>query len=247
MNYKILLSTTLIFSTLLTQLSCKRDCIEGQGSVLYIDKTPNNFTFDKIEISEGEFDVEIIQDTAFMVELKSQPNISSYFEAYKSGNTLILNQTTRKCIETDRPVKFIVHLPLKANLIELYNYGSGYTHCYKLETTQLYIKNEGSGDIKFENLYADDFINANIYSSGNIDTGYGKTYRSQFINSGSGTIYADDIISEKADASTRASGNIYLYTLRNLDANISGSGSIYYKGSPKVFLTGQGSGELYRL
>jgi len=231
-----------------TQFSCKRDCISGQGSVLTKDITPNDLNFNKIEISKGDFDVEIIQDNVFKVELKSQPNLSSYFEAYQSNNILVLNQTTSKCIESDEPIKFYVHLPFANNLNEISNYGTGYIRCMSLETNYLYIKNTASGDIDIYNLYSNDLVEADLRGTGDISlSGKDVISRSTYTNSGYGTIDAKNLICKESRTSALSSGSIYVYVLNRLDANISGSGSIYYRGGPFINASGQGSGNIIQL
>jgi len=247
MNIKTLILFIIILIPSLIHLSCNRDCVEGQGSTVLIDKTPRQLQFDKIELSSGYFDVDICQDSVFMVELKCQPNLASYFDVYESNGILFLNQNTRKCIESNDPLKVIVHFPYKVNLTEISHYGSGLIRCSKLETSYLYLKNVGSGDIQFSYLYADNVVEAEIKGSGSIWAGKGTADRTIFTNSGYGNINADDLICGDSRATINGSGNIYVYALHELDANISGSGSIFFRGGPHTYISGQGTGELIQL
>lgn len=247
MKSRTLLLALIIAVPTILQTSCKRDCIEGQGSYIIVDKTPNNLYFNKIEVSEGEVDVEISQDSVFKVELIAQPNLTGYFQVIQSNGRLIIEQTTKKCIESDAPLRFIVHLPFANNLNEVAHYGSGTIKCNRLETNYIYLVNNYSGDIDFARLTANDEVEVDLRGSGSIWTGKGSADRTTLNNSGSGNINADELICGESHASTMASGNIYTYVLNRLDANISGSGSIYFRGGPYVYESGQGSGEVIQM
>jgi hypothetical protein len=62
--------------------------------------------------------------------------------------------------------------------------------------------------------------------------------------SGSGNIDAADVMSQAVKASVAGSGTIKIWVNGSLDADVEGSGDVYYKGTPSSIhksVTGSGS------
>ena len=76
----------------------------------------------------------------------------------------------------------------------------------------------------------------------------GKTKACEFRVSGSGGVRADDFACESADVAISGSGSISLPTVADLKVSISGSGSVQYRGEPKLRgVDINGSGRLHKL
>lgn len=103
----------------------------------------------------------------------------------------------------------------------------------------------GSGDIELELDVKN--IESRISGSGNIEFSGSAEYVKLGI-SGSGKYLAEDMKADDYDIAISGSGRSAIYVQENLDVRISGSGSVYYKGSPKGFNTSvAGSGKIRRI
>jgi hypothetical protein len=99
----------------------------------------------------------------------------------------------------------------------------------------------GSGNINLE-VFAN-VVDTDISGSGNI-TMAGQTDQLLAFISGSGNIFAFDLESNNCQVGISGSGNCEVFVNNQLDVQISGSGSVRYKGNPPVVnsrITGSGS------
>ena len=103
----------------------------------------------------------------------------------------------------------------------------------------------GSGDIELELDVKN--VESRISGSGNIELSGSAEYARLGI-SGSGKYLAEEMKVDDYDITISGSGRSSIYVEENLDVRISGSGSVYYKGSPKGFNTSvAGSGKVRRI
>lgn len=99
----------------------------------------------------------------------------------------------------------------------------------------------GSGNINLE-IFAD-VLDTDISGSGNIIIA-GETEQFLTFISGSGNIFAFDMESNNCQVRISGSGNCEVLVNNQLDVQISGSGSVRYKGNPPIVnstITGSGS------
>jgi hypothetical protein len=65
--------------------------------------------------------------------------------------------------------------------------------------------------------------------------------------SGSGDVNAKNLISDKSTVQIAGAGNVYLNTKEELNATVLGSGSVRYKGNPKLLVNKVGSGSVGKM
>jgi hypothetical protein len=98
-----------------------------------------------------------------------------------------------------------------------------------------------SGDIESEDLVVKQSGSSNIKLSG-------SATKAEFTCSGSGNINSPDLKTEVCRVRISGSGNAELTVNRELSANISGSGSIRYRGAGNlVNATTSGSGRIRKI
>jgi hypothetical protein len=69
-----------------------------------------------------------------------------------------------------------------------------------------------------------------------------------FTISGSGKLFAAELISKEAQVSLSGSGSVEIHVTESLKANVSGSGKVHYKGNPKREITNvSGSGSVRKI
>lgn len=98
------------------------------------------------------------------------------------------------------------------------------------ETPLTYIT--GSGDIDLKNVKATTVM-SEVNGSGDINI-KGSAQKATLTVNGSGDISAEKLAATNVVATVAGSGDIVCYASRQLDARVSGSGDIKYKGSPSV-------------
>ncbi|MGB3616795.1 MAG: head GIN domain-containing protein [Catalinimonas sp.] len=127
---------------------------------------------------------------------------------------------------------------------EVESSGSGNFTCHSALTgDHVRVRNSGSGNMTLTAIEADEFSVSNS-GSGNLDLA-GRVRKQEIRVSGSGDISAFDLVSERAKVSISGSSNVDLHVTKTLDARISGSGDVRYRGRPNVEnLRVSGSGEI---
>ena len=211
-------------------------CLRGNGSVVTEERELGEIYG---VISEGDYEVTVIIDSLNMIEVEWDENLIPYISTRISGEKLIIDQGTRKCLRSNYPTRIFVHTPY-INLLRLT--GSGFIICDDLNTDDLKIDLTGSGYLDLRNLNAES-MEASLTGSGEIIL-EGTTEESDFTISGSGDFKAFDLIQEICIADISGSGYMQVYASDLLDAVISGSGNIYYKGNPRVIVHITGSGSI---
>ena len=104
----------------------------------------------------------------------------------------------------------------------------------------------GSGDVIIANAI-DGNADFSISGSGKI-VAVGKSQSVKARISGSGKLLAADLQTDRCDVSIAGSGDVEINVVSELDARISGSGSVAYKGEPKhVNSRASGSGKVRKL
>ena len=114
-----------------------------------------------------------------------------------------------------------------------------------LRTDDMDLAVSGSGRIDIE-TEADD-LEASISGSGKIELA-GKCAYNDVSISGSGKLLAEDLESEEYYISISGSGNCKINVSKKIEARVSGSGRVYYKGNPdRVNSRVSGSGSVKKI
>jgi Putative auto-transporter adhesin, head GIN domain len=204
-----------VFAVAMT--GCIKDHLIGSGSIVTENRTING-TFKEIRI-EGSMDVLVKQGDSIRVSVKDYSNIMPYIETKIVGNALVISHKDNAWI-TNSAGEVTVTLPTLTN-VEL----------------------SGSGDVGTIGTF--NFTDLSLFISGSGNFSFAGTCKKMNAKvSGSGDIRAFDLPTEVVTARISGSGNMQLNVSQTLDATISGSGDIIYKGSPTTVtksISGSGS------
>ena len=121
---------------------------------------------------------------------------------------------------------------IKGNDLNLNIAGSGDIEAENLQYTNIFALVKGSGDIDLKNVKATTVM-SEVNGSGDINI-KGSAQKATLTVNGSGDISAEKLAATNVVATVAGSGDIVCYASRQLDARVSGSGDIKYKGSPSV-------------
>lgn len=190
--------------------------VHGSGKITSQTRTVPEFT--SIELA-GSGDVTVRVGGSQSVVIETDDNIQPLIETTVRGGKLVVGTKPNTSISTKQPVH--VTITVKS-----------------LDSASL----TGSGNITISDMNAD-AASINLQGSGNITTS-GKAQNVQATLTGSGNIVCADLQASSATVRISGSGNISVNASQSLDASISGSGTIKYRGNPtrvNQSVTGSGS------
>ena len=200
----------------------------------YITKELNNVSnFSSISVL-GSPDVEYRQSNGSKttVSIYGSDNLVDLLEVSTVNGVLQVNiKKGVKILSGERRLKVIASSP-SLNQVDIKGSADVYLKG-TIKGNDLNLNIAGSGDIEAENLqYANIF--ALVKGSGDIDLKNVKATTVMSEVNGSGDISAEKLAATNVVATVAGSGDIVCYASRQLDARVSGSGDIEYKGSPSV-------------
>jgi hypothetical protein len=135
---------------------------------------------------------------------------------------------------------------LKAESLTVRISGSGNFRADAIDTTKLVARISGSGGVRVGRVEARQ-LKCNISGSGNVRLA-GRGDEVELDISGSGSMHAADLQCRNADVAIAGSGNATIHATETLTANVSGSGSVRYRGKPGALNTHfSGSGSVTNL
>lgn len=200
----------------------------------YITKELNNVSnFSSIRVL-GSPDVEYRQSNGSKttVSIYGSDNLVDLLEVSTVNGVLQVNiKKGVKILSGERRLKVIASSP-SLNQVDIKGSADVYLKG-TIKGNDLNLNIAGSGDIEAENLqYANIF--ALVKGSGDIDLKNVKATTVMSEVNGFGDISAEKLAATNVVATVAGSGDIVCYASRQLDARVSGSGDIEYKGSPSV-------------
>jgi hypothetical protein len=213
--------------------------VRGNGRVSTEQRNITGFT--AID-AEGSIDI-VVSKGAYKVGVKADENMMQYVVTeVTEGRLSVRFKSNVSFIDFD-DVTVYVSAP---DINEFDAHGSGNINGEGRMTDSNKIKVSvfGSGDITLDLDCPS--IESEIHGSGNI-TLSGETKDISCAIHGSGDFKASDLKAENAKISIHGSGDADVYASESLDAEISASGDVHYKGEPKITSTVHGSGEVSKM
>jgi len=211
------------------------NCEEGFGSTVTQEISIPDFTGIELNI---DAQVYISHGDESEILVKGQENIIDELE------TRVRNEVWEiefdDCVENSDILRIYITSP---NLNFIANNGSGNIKSDNiLKSGNLEIKNNGSGNIQLS-LEAD-LINSRNSGSGNLELeGVVTTFDVDI--RGSGDMEAFDLLVKDAQVHIDGSGDAQVNIQDFLEVMIEGSGDVYYKGDPDLRVTTRGSGKVF--
>ena len=234
MNNNMLKSLNIILIALLILGCGSGDCIRGEGELE--TRTLELGPIQRIEV-QGAIDVRLSRQEQQQAEAQGQPNILDLLDTEVRDGVWTIR--TRQCVRSRKDLIITLGVP---TLSGISIQGSGDVSSEdEFETEELAVEILGSGDLKIEARASS--LQATIAGSGDMTiSGSCELFSSEI--RGSGDIDAGGLKCVQAKADILGSGDIELHVTEALEANVTGSGNISYKGSPSKLtqnVTGSGS------
>lgn len=227
-----------LFLLVLVLTGCTDDIfIKGNGIVTSETRFASPFT----EVnSSGSFYVQITPGESWSITVNAESNLLPYIDTDISHGVLELTVRGVRHLTNTRPMEIYVTTPvLKAIRLS----GSGDITSGLFAGEEFSVLLSGSGNIK--TAFLSEEADLTLSGSGNIEVN-GNTEKGRLTISGSGKIMGYNLKVKDCTATISGSGDVYVYPLTKLHANIMGSGYVFYAGDPQVSSYITGSGKVLR-
>lgn len=207
---------TLFFVIFIVMSSCVKEYINGSGEIRSEERIASA-PFSRVRV-KGSMNVLIKQGDSTRIIVRDYSNIIPYIETIVSGNTLIIDYNGAWIRHSEAEITITVP---KLIGIEI----------------------NGSSDVATLGAFKFDNLDMKVSGSGNFNV----VGSAKFVNvdiSGSGEINAFDMPCDTALIRVSGSGFLRMTVNKLLDATISGSGDVLYKGNPTIQTRITGSGRV---
>lgn len=210
-------SIALILMAAVFLLSCKKDKIEGDGSIVTETRDLKNFYGINVSSSSKIY---ITQGNTFDVQIKAYENLLPSLSAIVEDGTLKIAYKSNSNISNDNSEIFITMPSL----------------------TGLALSGDGSIETKGQFIGSENFV-INASGSGAIAMGNGSANNLRITVDGSNNVKTFGFPVQRAEITLAGSGNAEVNVAKTLNGTINGSGNIYYKGAAESItskITGSG-------
>jgi hypothetical protein len=230
-NYKAMKSIAskikiggIVMLTSISMLSIKAQDVRSVGD------------FNGIKIGDA-FNVSITQSESNTLKVNAPADVLPQIKTVVTDG--ILTITSEGKIKTEKPVEIIIGVKA-LNSLDVSGSADVKTE-NQLVCDKLTIESNGAGDVKMD--VKANAIKTKISGAGDVNlTGSSKMLEA--IVDGAGDLKASNLETEKTIAKVSGAGDAKINVTQSLDADVSGAGSIIYKGNPaerNVNITGAGS------
>lgn len=199
--------------------------VRGNGNISTEERSVDNFK--TVEVG-GSINVYVSQGSPSAVKLEGDENILRYIEVVQEGDRLIVRNKQGYNLDPTHDMKIYVTSPVY-NKIETSGASDIIGQGKITNPEDLELKVSGAGDIKME-LDAPR-VKTEVSGSGSVDL-KGETKEVEFDLSGVGSAHCYGLLAESARVEISGAGSADIYASVNLDARVSGAGSVNYKGNP---------------
>jgi hypothetical protein len=216
-------------------LSCATDVLTGQT----VKESRNLSAFNSLKLAMSA-DVYLSQGDHQSVQVEADKGSLEYIETEINGNTLVVRNQDGHWRNLGN-IKIYITMP---DITEIVLSGSGSVESQTpIKAATLKIGLSGSGNVKISSLVAP-VLSANITGSGDIYlSGNNDQAELDATITGSGSIKADDMQVANATIHITGSGSARVNVLKALETDITGSGSVLYRGNPIINAHSTGSGK----
>ncbi|MBS1660024.1 MAG: DUF2807 domain-containing protein [Bacteroidetes bacterium] len=198
--------------------------VRGNGNIVTENRTVSDFK--NVEVS-GAAKVFVSQGDQPTVKVKGDDNLLQYIEVHQDGDLVIIRERNGYHLQPTNEIEIYVSA-------KVYNRISASGACDILG--QMKISNpedlsmhvSGAGDIKME--VDAPRLAAKVSGSGSIDL-KGTTKDVDLDLSGAGHAHCYELLAENTKVDISGAGSAEVFASVKLDANVSGAGSVSYKGN----------------
>lgn len=240
LSLSLLLCLLVIFGLILG--GCARENVYGSGRVVTEERPVGRFEDLTLE---GPLEVHLKQGAAAALTIEAEDNVMRIVETSVSGATLHVKIRNSVNLKRFKPIHVYVQSEKYRKIIFSGSGSLSGNGNDTIRTPSFSYEINGSADARLK-LDANE-VRVWVNGSGNLGLDGKTTDYTSEIN-GSGNIHAAGLEAAKARIKINGSGEQLIWVTGQLDATISGSGNIKYKGTPGTVNTSvSGSGKIFKL
>ena len=214
--------------------------VKGNGDVVTLERSVGSY--DEVALA-GWFDVELVDGDEGEITIKGESNLLQYIKTeVKDGKLIIKKENGVTLRPSSWRDAILITVPVEQiNALSLSGSGDVVSKT-TLKSNDFDVSIAGSGDIDIT-IEAQE-VDASLSGSGDI-TISGKTTVLDVQVAGSGDVRAFDLEADDVDVKVSGSADVKVTANRSLNARVSGSGDIMYRGNAtKVNSKASGSGDI---
>ena len=249
--------------TILVIMACSignLSTVRGSGNVVEENRAVSGVT--SVELATlGNLTIEVGDTESLRIE--AEDNLMEYLETEVTSGNLRIKTRNNVNLHNTRPVNFHltmtsleaikisssgdIQVPdLKAGRFSITISSSGNLEMGDLEADSLTVKISSSGDVTMGKLNTS-ALEVDISSNGNLDIAGGQVKTQNITISSSGNYSAQNLESDEATVRLSSSGSATVWVQDSLEASLSSSGDLRYRGNPTVNLNTNSSGEVIQI
>lgn len=211
--------------------------VEGDGHIKSEERPVSSF---KNVEAGGAVDVYLAQGETKSIKIETDANLLEYVEVIQSGDKIIVRQRRGFNLNPSDKIKVYVTAPV-FNKIDVSGASNIYSQGKISNSEDMTLSVSGAGEIKAE--ISAPSINADATGAGTI-TLKGETKKFDVDLTGASNAHCFELISENTEVDITGAGDADVYASTKLKAEVSGAGSVAYKGGAtdvSQHVTGAGS------
>jgi hypothetical protein len=212
--------------------------VRGSGDVSEEEHEVSGFKAIKLS-GLGNLIIETGDEETLLIE--AEQNLLRYFEAEVLDDTLYIS--ARVNVIPTHPIFYYVTVK---ELDDIWLSGLGNVEVPEVEADRFSIKISGGGNIDIKSLKTGELV-VDISGLGHLAVDAGEVESQKIIISGAGNYKARNMVSSETDIRILGLGSATVWVLDHLNVEISGGGSIRYKGNPTISKDVEFLGDIRRI
>lgn len=218
MNSKLIYRLTLFLVSLIIFTGCSFSLIGTRGDGVFKTEARGVTPFSSVSFkSVGK--LKVLQNGKESLTIIAEDNILPFLKSYVSDKTLYINNVNESSINPTKPIEFVVEVKTLENLDTK---AVGSIEVKDIQGKKLSISLDGVGSIAI---------------AGSVDV-------LDLDLSGVGNFNGEELKAKQATVRNKGVGSAVVNVSEQLDASVSGLGSIEYLGSPQVKESVKGMGTI---
>lgn len=197
--------------------------VKGNGNITSTERSVS--AFKNVDVS-GAIELYVAQGETRPVKIETDENLLQYIEVEQEGNRIIIKSRDGFNLRPSRKIKVYVTSPVY-NDIEVSGASNINGVAKIVNTENMKLDVSGAGDINME--VDAPAISADISGAGAVNL-KGETKTFDLTLTGAGKAHCYELLSETTKVDISGAGDADVYASVKLDAQVSGAGSVTYKG-----------------
>lgn len=218
--------------------SCKQTVIYGEGQATPETRPLDDFTALNIEVPVN---ATIVLDGIAQpsIIINTEPNIAAHITTSIQGKRL--NVTSDAHLHSDGGINVEIH----AKSLSALRFSGAVDALLKgaVDAQHFDIDLTGASNLVIEQLNTQN-LSVDLTGASKLNIKQGSVDVAEYDVTGAGEVMAFGLLTNTADADLTGACEMEMNVLKDLNANISGAGTIRYKGSPKVTSDISGVGDI---